>query len=170
MNDDELHMTAVALRRAATRLSLRLRAERPQDGPGRLGLSLLGHLYRGGPMTAGELADAERLQPQSVTRVLVSLDEKGLISRTRNPSDRRQHRIGLTELGTAVLVEHVRDSDAWLAGEMARVLSPVECRMLRLATDLIDQVLDGGDRRRTGSPVNSAPNQHGSCTERPDQP
>lgn len=115
-------------------------------------------------MTAGELADAERLQPQSVTRVLASLDEKGLISRSRNPSDRRQHHISLTEPGIAVLAEHVRDSDAWLAETMARVLSPAECQMLSLAADLIGQILDGGDRPRTGSRGDRALNQHGSCT------
>ncbi|WP_433249917.1 hypothetical protein ACQPYK_03260 [Streptosporangium sp. CA-135522] len=41
-----------------------------------------------------------------------------------------------------------RDSDAWLARAMTRALSPAERRMLRLAADLIDQVLDddgGGD-------------------------
>jgi DNA-binding MarR family transcriptional regulator len=143
---DEARTTAVTLRRASTRLSLRLRAERPSHGPSRLGLSLLGHLFRRGPLTAGELAAAEALQPQSVTRVLASLEEHGLISRTRNPDDRRRHRIALTDTGRTLLAEQVRDADAWLAQTLTEKLSPTECRLLRLAADLIHQLLDESPR------------------------
>ena len=80
MEATELQATAAALRRAVTQLGRRLRAERPAD-PGGLALALLGHLYRRGPSSAGELAGAERLRPQSVTRVLAALERDGLISR-----------------------------------------------------------------------------------------
>src|SRR5581483_8194982 len=97
MDDAELKSTAVALRRAVSKLGLRLRAQRPGHEPGRLGLALLGHLYRQGPMTAGELAAAERLQPQSVTRALAALDGRGLITRTRDTADQRRQHIELTQ-------------------------------------------------------------------------
>ena len=142
MDESELHETAVAMRRAVSKLGLRLRAERPGHEPGRLALSLLGHLYRHGPMSAGELAGAERLQPQSVTRALAALDERGLISRSRNHDDRRRQLIQLTEPGIALLADYARDSDTWLAQAMARTLTPAECGLLRLAADLLDQMLD----------------------------
>ncbi|WP_214317279.1 MarR family winged helix-turn-helix transcriptional regulator [Nonomuraea sediminis] len=139
MNDEQ---TAVALRRAATALGRRLREERAAEGPGRLGLALLGHLHRRGAMTAGELAAAEHLQPQSVTRVLASLDAHGLIRRSRNPDDRRQHHIVITDQGSAVLLEQVADSDRWLARRMAESLTPAERQILQIAADLLGKLLD----------------------------
>ncbi|TMR92622.1 MarR family winged helix-turn-helix transcriptional regulator [Nonomuraea basaltis] len=143
MDDEKLRATAVSLRRAAIGLARRLRDERPTQGPGQLGLSLLGHLYRHGEMTAGELAAAEHLQPQSVTRVLAELETRELIRRSRDSSDRRRHHIVLTEPGRAMLVERVRESDLSLAEAMSRSLTPAECRILSVAADLIDQLLDG---------------------------
>jgi DNA-binding MarR family transcriptional regulator len=148
MDDEEVRATAVALRRAATRLTLRIRAERPGHGPSRLGLSLLGHLYRRGPLTAGELAAAESLQPQSLTRVLASLERKGLISRSRTPDDRRRHRIVLTDSGRSLLADQVRDADAWLARALTDKLTPAECGLLRLAVGLVDHLLDESPRER----------------------
>ncbi|MFI7697740.1 MarR family winged helix-turn-helix transcriptional regulator [Nonomuraea sp. NPDC049480] len=142
MDDEELRATAVSLRRAAVGLARRLRDERPTHAPGPLGLSLLGHLYRHGEMTAGELAAAEHLQPQSVTRVLAALEKRELIRRSRDSGDRRRHHIVLTEAGRAMLVERVRESDLWLAEAMSRSLTPAECRILSVAADLIDQLFD----------------------------
>ncbi|MER6951084.1 MarR family transcriptional regulator [Nonomuraea sp. NPDC000554] len=142
MNDEELHETAASLRRAAVGLARRLRDERPAEGLGRLALSLLGHLRRNGAMTAGDLAAAEHLQPQSVTRVLATLEERGLIRRSRDPDDRRRHHIVLTDQGAAALTEQVSDSDTRLAETMSRTLTPAECRILSVAAGLIDQLLE----------------------------
>ncbi|MEV4020114.1 MarR family transcriptional regulator [Nonomuraea angiospora] len=140
MDDEELRATAVALRRATIGLARRLRDERPAHGLGRLALSLLGHLHRRGAMTAGELAAAEHLQPQSVTRVLASLEEQGLIRRSRGESDRRRHHIVLTEDGTAALTRQVGTTDLWLAEALAGKLTPAECRILAVAADLLEQL------------------------------
>ncbi|MEV1246663.1 MarR family transcriptional regulator [Nonomuraea sp. NPDC050022] len=140
MDDEELRATAVSLRRAAVGLARRLREERPAHGLGALALSLLGHLHRRGAMTAGELASAEHLQPQSVTRVLAALDEQGLIRRSRDEDDRRRHHIVLTERGTAILTEQAGTTDVWLAQAMAQRLTPAECRILAVAADLLDRL------------------------------
>ena len=139
VNDEQ---TAASLRRAATALGRRLREERNPEGPGRLGLALLGHLHRRGAMTAGDLATAEHLQPQSITRVLAALEARELIRRSRNPGDRRQHHIVLTDRGTELLLSQVADSDRWLARRMAESLTPAERRLLQIAADLLDQILD----------------------------
>ncbi|MDX3107203.1 MarR family winged helix-turn-helix transcriptional regulator [Nonomuraea angiospora] len=140
MDDEELRATAVTLRRATIGLARRLRDERSAHGLGRLALALLGHLHRRGAMTAGELAAAEHLQPQSVTRVLASLEEQGLIRRSRGESDRRRHHIVLTEDGTAALTRQVGTTDLWLAEAMAGKLTPAECRILAVAADLLEQL------------------------------
>ena len=92
-------------------------------------------------MTASELATAERVQPQSLTRVLAALENEALISRSRDDRDRRRQVIELTEHGSAVLTEHVQDSDAWLARALTEQLTPVEREVLRLAADLVDRLL-----------------------------
>lgn len=139
---EDSQTAAVALRRAATRLALRLRAERSVDGPSGAGLGLLGQLYRHGAMTASQLATAERVQPQSLTRTLAALEEQGLIERAPDPDDRRRQIIEFTDEGRDVLTSHMQESDDWLAGALDR-LNPTERGVLRLATDLLDDLLDG---------------------------
>ena len=139
----EAYETAVALRRASTRLALRLRAERSGDGLGSTGVAVLGQLHRRGSLTASEIAAAERVQPQSLTRVLASLEEQGLISRQQDAEDRRRHSIELTPAGRELLREHMKSSDDWLAEAIAQRLNPTEQAVLQLAAGILDQLLDG---------------------------
>src|SRR6476469_7464918 len=146
--DDRLHpsdrMTraAATIRRGSARLQRRLRAEGAHDGlsPGRL--SLLGHLYRHAPMSPGELAAADGLKPQSVTRLVAGLEADGLATRTADPADARRQRLELTESGVTMLTEGARGRDDWLARAMVLELSPVERRVLVLAADLMDRLAD----------------------------
>jgi DNA-binding MarR family transcriptional regulator len=139
----EAYETAVALRRASTRLALRLRAERVGDGLGSTGVAVLGQLHRRGALTASEIAAAERVQPQSLTRVLASLEEQQLISRQQDTHDRRRHTIELTARGRQLLKEHMKSSDDWLAEAIAERLNPTERAVLQLAAGILDQLLDG---------------------------
>ncbi|WP_371405710.1 MarR family transcriptional regulator [Kribbella sp. NBC_00662] len=139
----EAYDTAVALRRTSTRLALRLRAERTGDGLGSTGVAVLGQLHRRGALTASEIAAAERVQPQSLTRVLASLEEQGLIAREQDPHDRRRHTIELTDDGRELLREHMKSSDDWLAEAIETRLNPTERAVLQLAAGILDQLLDG---------------------------
>jgi DNA-binding MarR family transcriptional regulator len=144
--------TAPALRHAVTQLGRRLRAERGSreaaadavstQSVSALGLSVLGRLHTGGPSTAGVLAAAEHLQPQSLTRVLATLNGQGLIRRARDPKDARQLTIEITQAGTALLLERVSDGDRWLSDELGRAFTPVERRILALAADILNDYLD----------------------------
>src|ERR1700722_12770949 len=105
MTDDALSLpaAAAALRRGTVGLARRLRAERPDD-PISLGkVSLMSHLVRQGPLTPGQLAAAERLQPQSLTRQLAELEAEGLVTRSTTEVDRRRSLISLTAAGRAAL-------------------------------------------------------------------
>lgn len=139
----EAYETAVALRRASTRLALRLRAERAADGLGSTGVAVLGQLHRRGALTASEIASAERMQPQSLTRVLAALEEQGLIAREQDTQDRRRHTIELTDRGRQLLKEHMRTSDDWLTEAIEQRLNPTERAVLQLAAGILDQLLDG---------------------------
>ncbi len=109
---------------------------------GATGLSVLGRLYRDGPSTATELAAAERLQPQSLTRVLHDMEARKLILRAVDAGDRRRSRIAITAAGGEVLRRAARSREAWLAQAMATTLSPTERELLRLAATLMERLAD----------------------------
>jgi DNA-binding MarR family transcriptional regulator len=140
--NDEALCTAGTLRHGMARLARRLRAERVGHGLSLSRLSLLDLLARSGSMTASEMAAAERLQPQSLTRMLSRLEHDGLIDRSPDDLDRRQVRIDITGEGMAVLDEDLRRREAWLAQAMTERLTPTECELLRLAAGLMERLAD----------------------------
>ncbi|MFC0540815.1 MarR family winged helix-turn-helix transcriptional regulator [Kutzneria chonburiensis] len=130
------------IRSAVVRLSRRLRAERPADALAPTKISVLAQLWRNGEMCAGDLADLERIQPQSLTRTLASLAADGLIARRPDPLDRRQAVIGITEQGLAALSEDMQARELWLAKAMDIRLSPAERQLLADAAELMDRLAD----------------------------
>ncbi|MDN3354973.1 MarR family transcriptional regulator [Actinomadura sp. DC4] len=120
----------------ATGLAQRMRAERPRDGTTLSMISVLSHLDREGHATAGRLADLQRSKPQTLTRTLAALEERGWIERDASDDDRRKVLIRLTERGADRLTEDVRARARWLARAMES-LSPTEREVLRLAGTLM---------------------------------
>ena len=88
-------------------------------------MAALGTLERHGPLTPRELADHERVQPPSMTRVIAGLEERALIIRTPHASDGRQHLVALTAAAPRPAPEDRRRRDAWLARRLAE-LTPAE--------------------------------------------
>ncbi len=134
---------ATAVRRATGLLARRMRRQGrdPALSPGRA--SLLGHLTRAaGPLTPGELAAADGLQPQSVTRLLADLEGRGWISRSPDARDGRQARIAITAEGRYALAREAEARDLWLARAMTLELSPAERALLRAAADLVTRLCE----------------------------
>jgi DNA-binding MarR family transcriptional regulator len=152
------------IRRGATRLSRRLRFERPADSLSLTKLSVLAHLHRGDAVTPGEIAAADWLQPQSLTRVIAELEGDGLLTRTRDAHDRRQFVLELTAEGSAVLAADMGARDRWLA-EAMRGLSETERQVLYLAGKLMDR-LSGFDRPGPADRPGSADQEAGVAAER----
>jgi DNA-binding MarR family transcriptional regulator len=139
---------ATLLRRSVGRLARRLRAERDESGVPASGLAVLAHLLRSGGLTASALAALERVQPQSMTRVLNDLVAGELITREPVAGDRRQLRLRLTAKGRALLMDDARRKDAWLANALAAELTGAERELLRIAAGLMDRLADGGEAAR----------------------
>jgi len=133
---------ASVVRRAVGALGRRLRAERPANSLSATKLSLLGQLYRRGSTSAAELAELERVQPQSLTRVLAELAEAGLISRRADARDGRRQLLDISAEGRAALTGDMQQRDAWLAKAMADELSATEQEVLRLAAKLLERLAD----------------------------
>ena len=140
--DEETLKAANAVRRGVTRLARRLRTERSADAVSLSKLSVLARLNRGGPLTATDLAGQERIQPQSLTRLLTDLEEQALITRRQDEGDRRQLLIEITPGGTESLRQDARQQAVWLGRAMCSLLSPVEQEVLRLAAQLMQQLAD----------------------------
>src|SRR3712207_768276 len=85
------------------RFSRRLRGQRVDTSVTLTHLAALSTLKRNGPMSPGELAAQERVQPPSMTRVVVALEGMGLVTRTPHPTDGRQVVIDLTPAAEELL-------------------------------------------------------------------
>ncbi len=134
---------ATALRISVSRLARRLRAERYTKGlePGLSDtqLAALAALERHGQMTPGELADHEKVQPPSMTRVIAVLEERGLVIRAPHATDRRQVVLTVTGSGQAVVQQSRRLREAWLAKRLHE-LTPEERAILRAAAPILEKL------------------------------
>lgn len=104
--------------------------------------NVLAILLREGPLTPGALADAEHVQPPSMTRTVNALVDLGFVRKSEHPTDGRQVVVSLTELGEAEVRETRRRRDAWLA-EQLKTLTPEERRTLAQAAVLLRRIAAG---------------------------
>jgi DNA-binding MarR family transcriptional regulator len=132
---------ASEIRRGVMHLSRRLRVARGSGALSSSKLSLLSHLARRGAMTPGQLAAAESLRPQSLTRLLAELEDEQLLSRTPHPEDGRQSLVAVTDAGRAALAHDVAGRDAWLSEALLR-LTPAERDILAVAGRLMEFLAD----------------------------
>jgi DNA-binding MarR family transcriptional regulator len=133
---------ATALRISVSRLARRLRVERQAEGLASLSdtqLAALAVLEKHAAMTPGELADHEKVQPPSMTRVIAVLEERSLVMRAPHPTDRRQVVLTVTEEGRALVVQARRRRDAWLAKRL-KELTPDERAVLRAAAPILEKI------------------------------
>jgi DNA-binding MarR family transcriptional regulator len=142
VEDQHLTETAREVRQAVVRLARRLRGQRQEHGVTNTGVSVLSQLHRHHALTPSALAQAERVTPQTLTRVLAALEEQGLIARRGDPSDGRQSLIELTPAGMDVLRRDAATREEWLAAALSSELTPAEQAIMRVAADLIDRLAD----------------------------
>ena len=136
----EVSRTAGELRALLGRLSRRLRQT---SVVGELTLSqasVLALLEREGPATPGILATKERISPQSMGAILVSLEALGLISRTSDPTDGRRLVISLTEAGFQVIHGARRQKEERLAQALANHFTNEEQQTLSAALPLLERL------------------------------
>lgn len=99
----------------------------------------LATLERHGQLTPGELAEHEKVQPPSMTRVIAALTEWGLVTRAPHATDRRQVMLAVTQEGRDRVNRSRRRRDAWLAKRL-RELTPAERATLRSAAPILEKL------------------------------
>jgi len=133
---------APRLRMAVIRLARRLRQlDVAAEGITISQLSARAVVARRGPLTLGELAEAERVQPPTMTRIVARLEEQGLVGRTTRPTDRRVSLVEATRAGEHLLEASRTRRTAYLIERLGE-LGEADLAALERAAALIEQLLE----------------------------
>jgi len=139
MENEQLEETAARLRRSVTRLNRRLRQNSLADvSPAQA--SMLATIEKLIKPTLGDLAKAEQIQPPSVTRLVQSLVDASLCTRTVDENDRRAQRVQLTAQGRKELQSIRRKKTVWLSSRLEALSTADQKRAAELAT-LLEKIL-----------------------------
>jgi DNA-binding MarR family transcriptional regulator len=131
---------ASRLRFAVMRLARVLR-QKAQDQVTPSQLSALVSIERDGPVTLGELAALESVQPPTMTRIVAGLEEQGLVQREVDPADRRISRVRMTPQARKLLERNRSRKTAYLASRL-RGLSAEELDVLARAAGLLERMTE----------------------------
>ena len=139
MENEQLEETAARLRRSVTRLNRRLRQNSLADvSPAQA--SMLATIEKLIKPTLGDLAKAEQIQPPSVTRLVQSLVDASLCTRTVDENDRRAQRVELTAQGRKELQSIRRKKTVWLSSRLEELSTAEQKKAAELAT-LLEKIL-----------------------------
>lgn len=104
--------------------------------------AVLIRLWKEGPSSAGVLAGAERVRPQSMAAIVAALDRRGLIERTPDPDDGRRQVIALTEAGHERAASNRQAREEWLARTMQELYTERERRVIVDALSLLERLTE----------------------------
>ena len=127
------------LRIAVNRLQRRLRQE-SLGGLSPAQASALGSVGRHGSPTLGELAALEQVQPPTITRIVASLTDAGMVTRVADPNDRRSARVRITPAGERALEQMRTRKNAFLLRRLDD-LTPEEQQRATDLVELLEQLL-----------------------------
>lgn len=130
---------ASRLRLAVVRLNRRLRAQRADNEVSLTQISALSSLYKCGPMTPGQLAAREGVQPPSMTRVIAALEGLEYVERSPHPTGGRQAIVTLTKEGQDYVRTTISRREMWLDQRLAE-LTDEERRVLSKAAEIIERM------------------------------
>ncbi|MEZ5676617.1 transcriptional regulator, MarR family [Thalassovita litoralis] len=107
----------IALLRAREKVMGPIRAMLADVGVTEQQWRVLRVLNERGTLDPTEIAERSCLLLPSLTRILQTLEGKGLISRAPHPTDRRKQLVSITDEGRQVIVDNMQESqrlNAWL--------------------------------------------------------
>jgi DNA-binding MarR family transcriptional regulator len=135
-------MLAAGIRTVSGKLKRRLR-----EHGGRLDLtpsqvSVLLLLEKDGSATVSTLARAEGMRPQSMSAIVLSLQELGLVSGAPDPRDGRQTLMSLTPRCLKWLQEGRAARQDWLTTTISQKLSTHEQEKLQSALELLTRLVE----------------------------
>lgn len=144
-----LTATADRLHSAAIHLLRRVRVSDVEAGVTPARLSALSVLVFGGPRTMTELAAAEQVRLPTMSTLVRSLEDEGLVRRQPDPVDRRAVRLRTTPKGERLLRRAQRRRIEILIDLLAP-LSLADLRTVTEAVAILERALSGTSRDPAG--------------------
>ena len=131
---------AAGLRLVVMRLARRLRQQSEGDvTPSQL--SALSSVDRLGPLTLGELAAAEQIQPPSMTKIVSGLEAHGFVIREADAKDRRVARVRISDEGRRYVARSRTRKNAYLADRLSE-FDADERALIEQALPLLERLVD----------------------------
>ncbi len=137
----ETHLElAASLRLSVARLARRLRQQTATELTPSQNSALIS-IERHGPLTPSDLAEIERIQRPTATRIIGALIDRGFVAREPDASDRRSSRMSITRAGADVLARGRRRKNAYLARRL-ETFSADELQTLERAAVLLERLIE----------------------------
>jgi DNA-binding MarR family transcriptional regulator len=128
------------LRLAILRLARRLRQQAEADLTPSM-LSAMANIEYRQPVTLGQLAEAERVTPPTMSKIVGRLEDARLVIRTADSEDKRIQRLSLSREGVKLIARNRSRKNAYLARKLRR-LEPEEVAKLEDAVEVIEKILE----------------------------
>jgi DNA-binding MarR family transcriptional regulator len=103
-------------------------------------LSALSQIDRTGPTTIAELARTKQITPQAMGLTVASLEKLGLVSRARDPQDKRRSLLTVTDAGRAALHSGRDAVSDRMARALAESFTEEEVATLAAAAPLLERL------------------------------
>lgn len=149
--DRELADLASRLRMAIARTARRMRQEAGAELSPTL-IAALATIDAHGPITPSELAEIERVQRPTATRIAAALQNDGLIERAADPSDGRASLLSTSAGGRDLLRRVRRRKNAYLSRRLHE-LGGDEVAALERAAEVLEHLLEEDSRAPRPGPA-----------------
>jgi DNA-binding MarR family transcriptional regulator len=138
----ESEQVAAELKIVVGRIARRLRQAHALGDMTLSEMSVLSRLDREGPATPGVLAESERVRPQAMGSTLATLEQRGLVERRPDATDKRRVVMTLNEAGRAVIQNLRSVSIQMMARAMDEEFTAAERSTLLAVVPLLDRLAE----------------------------
>jgi DNA-binding MarR family transcriptional regulator len=138
----ELAELASQLQVAVGRIVRRLRQGQEPGDTTPSELSVLSRVERCGGLTAGAIAEQERVSPQAMSVIISTLEQRGLIARVADEDDGRRTTITATSTGEQLLAGRRSRTAHRITQALEQTLPPGELSQLAATVALLERLAD----------------------------
>lgn len=142
MEEIEPEEVAAALKLAVGRIARRIRQAHAVGDVTMSEVSVLSRLDRDGPASPTSLAEYERVRPQAMATTLAALEERGLVSRSRDAADGRRVVMAVTGAGRSVIADRRSETVQRLTAVLRDEFTDAERGRLLAVLPLLDRVAE----------------------------
>jgi len=133
---------AAELRAILSKLKRKLREQGAQNDLRPSQVSVVLRLEKDGPAAVSSLARAEGMRPQSMSAIITSLLEAGLVSGSPDPNDGRQTLMSLSRKCQKLLRDGRAARQDWLTTTIQQKFSAQEQEKLAAAVELLARLIE----------------------------